>query len=135
MRGASTASSHAMWGARAPRETPGPRGAHLAAAKANLEEKQIGAACDALVPGFGLGFCFMWLMPGSSPLHASLVPLPSPHMELLLLWLWLHVSLPSPVTQSAKLLLECENSYCLPDYPDASDAMIKYFARPDPVSV
>lgn len=129
MGGDSTPSSHTVQGAGSP------RGAHLAATETNQKEKKIGAACDALVPGFGLGFRFMLQMPGSSPLHTSLVPPSSPRQELLLLWLLLHVSLPSPVTQSAKLLLERENSYYPPNYPDVSDAMIKYFARPDPVSV
>lgn len=134
MRGdSSTPFSHAVQGARAPGETPGPRGSHLAATKANQKGKQIGAAYDALVPGFGLGFRFMLRMPSSSPLHTSPVALSLPRRGLLRLRL--RVSLPFPVTQTAKLLFECENGYCLPDYPDVSDAMIKYFARPDPVSV
>lgn len=78
---------------------------------------------------FGSGFCVKLWLPSSSLLHTSLVLLSQ------LLRLLFHISLPSPVTQSAKLLLECENSYCLPHHPDVSDAMIKYFARPHPLSV
>lgn len=128
--GGSAPCSHTMQGARAPGETPDLHGAHLAATKANWEEKQIGAACDALVPGFGLGSYFMLQMPGSSPQHTSLLLLSSPHWELLLL----RFSLSSPVRQLA-ILLECEHSYCLLNYLDVSDAMSKCFARPDPVSV
>ena len=99
--GDSTPSSHATQGPRDPEETPGPHGAHLATTKANHKEEQIGTACNALVPGFGLGFRFV---PGSSPLHTSLVLPSSPRWELLLLQLLLQVSLPSPVTVSKALV-------------------------------
>lgn len=119
---ASEGGQHSLLPCHVPRETPGLCGARLAATKANWKEKQIGDACYALVQVF-VSSC------------GHLAPLSCTLPWSWLLRLLLHVSLPSPVTQSAKLLLERENNYCLPHHPDVSDAMIKYFARPHPLSV
>lgn len=43
-----------------------PEWPHLSATKPSQKEKQIGAACNNLFPGFGWGFCFKLQIPGSS---------------------------------------------------------------------
>lgn len=117
-----------MQGARAPRETPGPRGAHLAAAKARQKENQTRAACDALVPcvwfGVSLQVADAWLL---SPVHLPGAAAPILHGAA--------AAAAAPCFSSPSSYAISEKSYCLPNYPGASDAMIKYFARPDPVSV